>query len=99
MNGTNARFDFNTKFPWGFVATGDTKYTYWIPILINAGQGSDGFSVKGNKFVWSEANGFGGWLVCDWYHNVPQLFYLNSYHNATIPTSCSKIQLRTENIN
>jgi hypothetical protein len=27
LNGTNALFDFNTKFPWGFVATGDTKYT------------------------------------------------------------------------
>ena len=25
--GTKALFNFNTEFPWGVVATGDTKYT------------------------------------------------------------------------
>ncbi|CAG8262603.1 unnamed protein product, partial [Penicillium nalgiovense] len=99
LNGTNAFFDFNTELLWGVVATGDNKYTSWEPILINAGQGSNGFSAKGSSFIWSEASGFGGWLVCDWYHNAPQLFYLNRYYDATIPSSCSKIQLKTEYIN
>lgn len=26
LNGTNAVFDFNTKFHWGFVVTSNTKY-------------------------------------------------------------------------
>ncbi|KAJ5350340.1 hypothetical protein N7541_008067 [Penicillium brevicompactum] len=98
LNGTNALVDFNTKFPWGFVATSNTKYASWVPILINAGQGSNGFSVKGNNFLWSEASGFGGWLVCDWNHNAPQLFYLNPYYDATIPSSCSKVQLKAKYI-
>ncbi|CAG7991387.1 unnamed protein product [Penicillium nalgiovense] len=71
----------------------------WEPILINAGQRSNGFSVKGNSFMWSEASGFRGRLVWDWYHKAPQLFYLNRYYDATISSSCSKIQLKTEYIN
>ncbi|KAJ6037940.1 uncharacterized protein N7446_012214 [Penicillium canescens] len=98
LTGTKALFNFNTEFSWGVVATGDTKYTSWDPISINAGQGSNGFSVKGNNFQWSEVSSFGGWLVCDWYHNVPQLFYLNRDHDAAIPSSCSKVQLKVEYI-
>jgi hypothetical protein len=37
-------------------------YLAWDPIVINTGQGSNGFSVTGNKFQWSEASGFGGWF-------------------------------------
>ncbi|KAJ5958865.1 uncharacterized protein N7479_006015 [Penicillium vulpinum] len=99
LNGTNALFDLQTDFPWGMIATGNTNYASWSPIVINAGDGgTDGFSVKGNNFQWSEANGFGGWLVCDWIHNAPQLFYLNRYYDAIIPSSCSKVQLKTEYI-
>ncbi|CAG8217824.1 unnamed protein product [Penicillium salamii] len=98
LNGTKALFDLNSDFPWGVVATGNTNYASWEPILINAGAGSEGFSVKGNNFQWSEASGFGGWLVCDWYHNAPQLFYLNRFYNATIPSSCSKVQLKADYI-
>lgn len=33
-------------------------------------------------------------IVCDWYHNKPQLFFLNKNYNATtIPSSCSRVQL------
>lgn len=34
----------------------------WEPVEVNAGGGSKGFSIKEGKFVWSEENGFGGWL-------------------------------------
>ncbi|OOQ82308.1 hypothetical protein PEBR_39614 [Penicillium brasilianum] len=94
LNGTNALADLGTDFPWGVIATGDTNYASWEPIEINAGSGSEGFSIENGNFVWSEANGFGGWLVCDWYHNAPQLFYLNRYYKPTIPSSCSKAQLK-----
>ncbi|KAJ5360146.1 hypothetical protein N7517_009337 [Penicillium concentricum] len=99
LNGTNALFDLKTEFPWGMIATGDTNYASWEPIVINAGsEGSEGYSIKGNNFQWSEQNGFGGWLVCDWFHNAPQLFYLNRFYEATIPSSCSKVQLKAEYI-
>lgn len=35
-------------------------------------------------------------IVCDWYHNAPQLFYLYKYREPTIPSSCSKVQLAVE---
>ncbi|KAJ5099374.1 hypothetical protein N7532_006375 [Penicillium argentinense] len=66
----------------------------WEPVEINAGGGSNGFAIKEGKFVWSEQNGFGGWLACDWYHGVPQLFYLNRFYNATIPSNCDKVDLK-----
>ncbi|KAJ6072393.1 hypothetical protein N7467_010478 [Penicillium canescens] len=96
LNGTNVFFDYKTEFPWGMKAIGDTNYASWEPIEINAGTGSDGFSIQNGLFQWSEDMGFGGWLVCDWFHNAPQLFYLYKYYDATIPSSCSKVQLKAE---
>ncbi|KAJ5562571.1 hypothetical protein N7535_002982 [Penicillium sp. DV-2018c] len=98
LNGTQALFDLKTEFPWGMVATGDTNYASWEPILINAGAGTEGFSLKGDDFVLSEEMSFGGWLVCDWFHNAPQLFYINRYYDPKIPSSCSKVQLAAEYI-
>ncbi|KAF7719555.1 Uncharacterized protein PECH_005527 [Penicillium ucsense] len=94
FNGTMALADLKTEFPWGMIAPGDANYASWEPILINAGSGTEGFSIDKGNFVWSADYGFGGWLVCDWYHNAPQLFYLNRYYQATIPSSCSKVQLK-----
>ena len=36
--------------------------TAWEPILINAGSGTEGFSIDKGNFVWSKDYGFGGWL-------------------------------------
>ncbi|CAI7635144.1 unnamed protein product [Penicillium palitans] len=63
LNNTKALFDFDSKSPQGVVATGDIKKAYKYPPLErsdHAGQGSNGFSLKGNNFQWSEASGFGG---------------------------------------
>ncbi|KAJ5463172.1 hypothetical protein N7475_008116 [Penicillium sp. IBT 31633x] len=98
LNGTQTLFDFKTEFSWGMVATGNTNYASWLPITIDAAAGSDGFSVKDNNFQWSEDNGFGGWLICDWFHNAPQLFYLYRYYEPKIPSTCSKVQLKAEYI-
>ncbi|KAJ6107773.1 hypothetical protein N7523_009096 [Penicillium sp. IBT 18751x] len=93
LNGTTALADLGTSYPWGFEIGGDTNYADWEAVEINAGGGADGFSITDNKFVWSEAEGFGGWLVCQWYHNAPQLFWLDKYYTATIPCSCSEVEL------
>ncbi|CAG8318732.1 unnamed protein product [Penicillium nalgiovense] len=99
LNGTNAVVDLKSELSWGLIATGNTNYASWLPMVINAGSGgSEGYSIEGDNFQWSEQSGFGGWLVCDWYHNAPQLFYLNRYYTATIPSSCSKVQVKAEYI-
>jgi len=40
-----------------------------------------------------EDNEFGGWLVCDWWHSYPQLFWTNSFFDATYPSTCSEVNL------
>jgi len=74
-------------------------------VQINAGQGN----VQGFAFVESEGemilvveNGtgegeeWGGWLVCDWWHNAPQLFWRYSYYTPEdypAPSSCADVDL------
>ncbi|RWQ96525.1 hypothetical protein C8Q69DRAFT_465605, partial [Paecilomyces variotii] len=37
-------------------------------------------------------------LVCDWWHNAPQIFYLVEYYQPELPLSCNKVQLKPEYI-
>ncbi|OQE23259.1 hypothetical protein PENSTE_c009G05355 [Penicillium steckii] len=96
LNGTVATVDLGNDFPWAIIANGYTNYANWDPVTINAGSGRSGFSIKDGKFVREAKDGFGGWLVCDWYHNAPQLFYLHEGAKATIPSSCDKVDLKPE---
>jgi hypothetical protein len=32
-------------------------------------------------------------LACEWYHNGPQLFWINGDYSYTVPCSCSKVNL------
>ncbi|PYI12012.1 hypothetical protein BO78DRAFT_392685 [Aspergillus sclerotiicarbonarius CBS 121057] len=96
LNGTHTQFDLGTPFPWGFKMGVQNNYAAWESVQINTGYGDQDFSISGTNLEWSEANGFGGWLVCDWYHNAPQLFYISSYYQPDIPSSCSKVDLTAE---
>ncbi|PLB40498.1 uncharacterized protein BDW47DRAFT_101220 [Aspergillus candidus] len=97
LNSTNVQFAFDTPFPWGITMRGANNYGSWEPVEINTGYGSGAFSIDGDNLKWSEKQGFGGWLVCDWYHNEPQLFYLYRFKEATaLPSSCTKVDLKVE---
>ncbi|KAE8371936.1 hypothetical protein BDV26DRAFT_286373 [Aspergillus bertholletiae] len=98
LNGTNVQFSLDTPFPWGLIMVPQNNYGAWEPVEINVGYGSGGFSINDESLEWSAQQGFGGWLVCDWYHNAPQLFYLYKFLEPTIPSSCSKVQLAVEPI-
>ncbi|BDD58224.1 hypothetical protein MPDQ_002131 [Monascus purpureus] len=95
LNDTTVQFELGTSFPWGLILEGDTNYAAWELVEINAGAGVPGFSINGSGLVWN-GSGFGGWLVCDWYHNAAQLFWLNYYYSPVIPSSCSKANLDVE---
>ncbi|KAL4787069.1 hypothetical protein BJX76DRAFT_354481 [Aspergillus varians] len=97
LNGTKVQFDYDTPFPWGLSPQGVTNYARWQFVNINAGQGQEGFSIDSSGLQWSPEKGFGGWLVCNWYHNAPQLFYIYRYYtDAKYPASCSEVKLLTE---
>lgn len=42
--------------------TTTNNFQAWEAVEINAGGGVKGFSIKAGNFVWSEKEGFGGWL-------------------------------------
>ncbi|KAI9653455.1 MAG: hypothetical protein M1831_006003 [Alyxoria varia] len=48
----------------------------------------------------TDMNAFGGWLACDWWHGVPQLFWKERYYTRsfTLPANCEEIKLRAEYI-
>lgn len=52
-----------------------------------------GFSFNASGLQFNESTG--GWLACDWWHGVPQLFQVNGYlaNGYVIPNSCSKVQV------
>lgn len=40
---------------------------------------------------------FAGWMVCDWWHGVPQLFYrLGGYNDTKLPSDCGMVNLVPE---
>jgi len=100
LNETYLEFDFGQdgEYPWGFSFFGDTNYAAWDPVEINTGFGTGGFAIQDGKLVWDDAE-FAGWLSCDWFHGVPQLFYQVTYYVGTyVPPSCSNIDLIVEYI-
>ncbi|KAG0651886.1 hypothetical protein D0Z07_0826 [Hyphodiscus hymeniophilus] len=94
LNGTNLQFDVNA-FPFGVNALpGDTNYARWEPVTIAAGYGSGEFATDGDNGLISTDEEFGGWIVCEWYHdiNAPQLFQLIkgfATEPTVLPDSCA----------
>ncbi|KIV92631.1 hypothetical protein PV10_03905 [Exophiala mesophila] len=95
LNDTQQLFTYenNQIGPWP-LAVGYGPYQQWnlvtisIAALPSSGQGFF-FNSSGLQFNGS----VGGWLACDWWHGVPQLFNLNGYEYGDIAKSCSKVEL------
>jgi len=96
LNASNWQVDLNTpEIPWNLVLE-DIPYASWNPVEINAGPPSTGFFLNGTQLQGPpEDLGWGGWLACDWWHEQPQLFWINVYYNVTtFPASCSSVTLK-----
>ncbi|MCJ1260598.1 hypothetical protein MMC22_000460 [Lobaria immixta] len=94
LNDTTLQFDLGTEFPW-YLEFVFEAYTEWSSVRVSVGPPTEDFAIKGNKLVWN-GYGFNGWLVCDWYHGVPQLFWKTSQFNETT-ANCASVDLVTEN--
>ncbi|KAK5688527.1 hypothetical protein LTS10_000505 [Elasticomyces elasticus] len=62
----------------------------------------NGFFINSTGLQWTLTPGkagtpedsFGGWLVCDWWHLEPQLFFRNKFnHHYSTPKSCAEVFL------
>ena len=106
----NQLFDLGNDFPWGLVMVPNQDfYAAWQPVQLNAGASGSAFDVSGffineTGLQWTsnpdqvgtDTDEFGGWLVCDWWHGVPQLFFRISYYSSTAyeaPASCADVYL------
>jgi len=76
---------------------GGGNYASWSTVTINGGQGSPGLGLDDNKnLVVLDNSYWDSWLVCDWWHNVPQLFTLSKSSGTVLPSSCAKVDLVAE---
>ncbi|CZT18153.1 uncharacterized protein RCC_03993 [Ramularia collo-cygni] len=104
----NALFDFGSDYPWGLVMVPAVSfYSAWQPVRVNIGVSGPDFTISGffmndTGLQWTsnvQAPGspndmFGGWLVCDWWHGDPQLFFRISYYSTPAPGSCADVYLK-----
>jgi len=82
-------------------------------VRVNAGYGDGGFKLNASGLVTDEnyvdpetnsvgVNGvWGGWLVCRWWHNEPQLFWRNKFYTIEeypAPGSCADVELVPEHL-
>lgn len=77
----NQLFDLGGNYPYDLYIADVNFYAAWEPVRINGGSGAGGFFMNNSGLQWNSSpsgpagsNEFGGWLVCDWWHGVPQLF-------------------------
>ncbi|EGX48178.1 hypothetical protein TWF225_001378 [Orbilia oligospora] len=91
--GSNIIFNLSKDFPWGLSRTFDTRYNQWESVTIDAGEGESGYKFNGSGLVRPGDSSFGGWLVCDWAHATPQLFWRYAYYSKNLPRSCANVEL------
>ncbi|KAK6341396.1 hypothetical protein TWF696_008472 [Orbilia brochopaga] len=72
-------------------------YNAWGTIEVSAGYGSEyygrNFTVAENGTIVSDFEEWAGWLICDWGHQVPQLFWAQIAYNITVLCSCARVEL------
>ncbi|KAI9718145.1 MAG: hypothetical protein M1828_006843 [Chrysothrix sp. TS-e1954] len=101
-------------YPWSLELNTLVEYTGWSPAVINIGDGNSYgafYLSQAGELLYNTAgtlanprenattdNEFGGWLVCDWWHGVAELFWLNAFFDRglALPRSCAYVNLLAE---
>lgn len=97
FNGGYQEFNLDPPEPFG-VTMGDYDHggTAWNFVATAPGYGDGGFffNASGLQYESQEKKiGFAGWLACDWWHGVPQLFWQDAYSPDALPGSCARVEL------
>ncbi|CAD6563581.1 MAG: hypothetical protein ASARMPRED_000070 [Alectoria sarmentosa] len=91
LNETYQQFDLGDPFPWGMNIAGNVDDGAWDFVQINVGLGSSGFFFNESGL---QVNDLVGWLACDWWHGVPQLFWRTGFSDTSpYPSSCAEVDL------
>ncbi|PGH27072.1 hypothetical protein AJ80_01258 [Polytolypa hystricis UAMH7299] len=97
LKDTHQQFQIGDELEWAMVMGVDANFSRWDSVHINAGRGTPGFSIDAGKLHWKEDGEFQGWLVCNWWHGIPQLFWIES-PDVPYPEGCSRPVLEVEYI-
>ncbi|MCJ1280514.1 hypothetical protein MMC21_008343 [Puttea exsequens] len=99
LNATYQQFELGDNLQWGFVLDSALNYAGWEFVYLDAvyGQGTPGFyfNESGLQVSQDQGYGFSGWLVCDWWHGVPQLFWrvYQAEFGFSFPSTCVLVNL------
>jgi len=103
LNGTQQLMTYNNNAigPWP-LAISYAAYQEFVSVTISiSGLNTydTGFFFNSSGLQYNQSTG--GWLACDWWHGVPQLFQVNGYLDngfgvtgLQTPSSCSRVQLQ-----
>ncbi|OCT52583.1 hypothetical protein CLCR_10785 [Cladophialophora carrionii] len=103
LNGTQQLMTYpnNAIGPWP-LAVQNGPYQEWNQVTISISAlptYNAGFFFNSSGLQYNGSTG--GWLACDWWHGVPQLFQVNGYLDngfgvtgLQTPSSCSRVQLQ-----
>ncbi|MCJ1299529.1 hypothetical protein MMC08_002321 [Hypocenomyce scalaris] len=93
---------------WGFVMRTGWKRAGWEMVRIVEDEGDERFSfgedgdgVEGLRWEGGEGGGGGegewrGWMVCEWAHGLPQLFWVTDKLKGELPGFCERVRLVRE---
>lgn len=103
-NSTRLNVFREQEFPWGWWA-GAPAYARWGDVGVNTGlpDGGEGFSlVESGENTVVQFQGGKKWLVCQWWFQVPQLFWLVEWETGPapgevkVPEGCAVVDLVVE---
>ena len=98
-------FDLGNGYPYTMQVVDVNSYAAWEPVRINsaADSGTGAFYINATGLQWTSApvgsprgNTFDGWIVCNWWYGVPQLFARFPFGSSTTPCSCANVELEVQ---
>ncbi|MCJ1467053.1 hypothetical protein MMC07_005675 [Pseudocyphellaria aurata] len=99
INNGTLQFDLGTDFPLYLRLGSINPYDEWFSVWMVPGSPTEGFAIKDRKLVCNGSafgDWFNGWLVCDWYHDMPQLFWKATWSQNVTTSNCASVDLVTE---
>jgi len=106
FNFTTSTSGYN--IPYSLTLPIEVEYSAWQPTRANVGFGDSfgGFYINGTGLQYTtdvafntttaSDNEFGGWMACNWWHGLPQLFWRSSFYDIPATANCADIDLKVE---
>lgn len=107
FNFTSSTGSSGYNIPYSLTLPIEVEYASWQPTKANVGFGDNygGFWINATGLQWTsdaamnttaKDNEFSGWLACNWWHGVPQLFWRNAHQYSPATSSCAEIELKVQ---